>query len=449
MARQGNLLSDVQLRLWMAKGDPIARSDGDGLTFTLSPAGTATWILRYRISGVRRKEITLGNYPDLTLAAARKLARERRVEVDLGRDPAAEKKVQKMRAKAAWTVRELIADYQDKKLTTPPLAEGTIYYRKWDLDNVIGPKLGSMDVREVRPADIVHVIESSKRSWTICKRLLTSAKKLFAHACGKRLIDVNPCVGIELTALMGSRPPVRKRVMLTEAELRMLLKDVNDLGVENGFALRILLATCVRSIELVKARWEHIDFEAGTWWVPDESVKTRSGFLVPITPTVAEWFQNLKLLACGSPWVLPARTERRRKRAGDTHVGKTTLWAAITRAFERGEMEVQRFTPHDTRSTAKGHMRNMGIPNEITEIALNHTLKGMEAVYDVREEIPERRIALEQWAAFIKACEMGRPWKNPPARTLRCWPAFSNDGWLEDGREMGAPDLPLQKLSSN
>ena len=418
MARRGNLLDDVQIRRWVAKGAAIARSDGDGLTFTLSSAGTATWVLRYRVSGVRRKEITLGNYPDLTLAAARKLARERRVDVDQGKDPAADKKVLKMRTQMAWTVRELISDYKEKKLTTPPLAEGTVYYRKWDLDKIIGPKLGSMEVRNVTPADIVHVIESSKRSWTICKRLLTSAKLLFAHACGKRLINVNPCVGIDLTALMGSRPPIRKRVMLAEDELRALLKDINDIGVENGLAFRILLATCVRSIELAKARWEHIDFELGTWWVPAESVKTRTGFLVPITPTVAEWFKSLQCLSGDSPWVLPARTDRRRKRVGDTHVGKTTLWAAITRAFDRGDIDVRRFTPHDTRSTAKGHMRNMGIPNDITEIALNHALKGMEAVYDVREEIPERRQALEKWAAFIEACETGRPWNVQPIRRV-------------------------------
>ncbi|MDO9002982.1 MAG: tyrosine-type recombinase/integrase [Aquabacterium sp.] len=418
MARRGNLLDDVQIRRWVAKGAAIARSDGDGLTFTLSSAGTATWVLRYRVSGVRRKEITLGNYPDLTLAAARKLARERRVDVDQGKDPAADKKVLKMRTQMAWTVRELISDYKEKKLTTPPLAEGTVYYRKWDLDKIIGPKLGSMEVRNVSPADIVHVIESSKRSWTICKRLLTSAKLLFAHACGKRLINVNPCMGIDLTALMGARPPIRKRVMLAEDELRALLKDINDIGVENGLAFRILLATCVRSIELAKARWEHIDFELGTWWVPAESVKTRTGFLVPITPTVAEWFKSLQCLSGDSPWVLPARTDRRRKRVGDTHVGKTTLWAAITRAFDRGDIDVRRFTPHDTRSTAKGHMRNMGIPNDITEIALNHALKGMEAVYDVREEIPERRQALEKWAAFIEACETGRPWNVQPIRRV-------------------------------
>jgi len=418
MARRGNLLDDVQIRRWIAKGAAIARSDGDGLTFTLSSAGTATWVLRYRVSGVRRKEITLGNYPDLTLAAARKLARERRVDVDQGKDPAADKKVLKMRTQMAWTVRELISDYKEEKLTTPPLAEGTVYYRKWDLDKIIGPKLGSMEVRHVTPADIVHVIESSKRSWTICKRLLTSAKLLFAHACGKRLINVNPCVGIDLTALMGARPPIRKRVMLTEDELRALLKDISDIGVENGLAFRILLATCVRSIELAKARWEHIDFELGTWWVPAESVKTRTGFLVPITPTVAEWFKSLQCLSGDSPWVLPARRDRRRKRVGDTHVGKTTLWAAITRAFDRGDIDVRRFTPHDTRSTAKGHMRNMGIPNDITEIALNHALKGMEAVYDVREEIPERRQALEKWAAFIEACETGRPWNVQPIRRV-------------------------------
>ncbi len=86
--------------------------------------------------------------------------------------------------------------------------------------------------------------------------------------------------------------------------------------------------------------------------------------------------------------------------------------------FDRGDIDVRRFTPHDTRSTAKGHMRNMGIPNDITEIALNHALKGMEAVYDVREEIPERRQALEKWAAFIEACETGRPWNVQPIRRV-------------------------------
>ncbi|MFP3548964.1 hypothetical protein SB748_36860, partial [Rhizobium sp. SIMBA_035] len=63
-----------------------------------------------------------------------------------------------------------------------------------------------------------------------------------------------------------------------------------------------------------------------------------------------------------------------------------------------------RFTPHDTRSTAKGHLRNLGFSRDISEIALNHKLPGVEGIYDVREEIPERRRAMEAWAQFIAEC---------------------------------------------
>jgi hypothetical protein len=243
------------------------------------------------------------------------------------------------------------------------------------------------------------------------KRILSTATQLFEHAIGRQLIKISPTSGIKLAALMGPRPPIRKRVMLQEDELRKLLSSVGDIGDENGLALKIMLATCVRTVELVKARWEHIDFDRGTWFVPDESVKTRVGFLVPITPTVAGWFRELQSLAGGSPWVLPARDDRR---AGQ-HVGRSTLSAALYRAFERGALQTRKFTPHDTRSTAKGHMRNLGVSREISEIALNHTLKGMEAVYDVRDEIPERRQALELWASFLVACEKGSAVECRPA----------------------------------
>jgi len=406
MGKRIHLLDDVQIKHWMKQGVPLAKSDGGGLTFTLSGPGTATWILRYSLPGGRRRELTIGNYPDIPLARARVLAREERAAIDRGEDPANRKKVVKMESQMSWTVRALIADFKEKKLAPDVLADGTIYYRKWDLENVILPKLGAMRVDKVTPAHIVHVVVSAERSWTVSKRVLTSCKQLFAHACGKQLIYSNPAIGIDITALLGPRPPVRKRVMLTEEELCILLRDVDDIGIENALALRILLATCVRSVELTKARWEHVDLANGTWWVPDAVVKTRMGFLVPLTPTVIGWFEELKELAGGSEWVLPARVERRRRRFGrDIHVGSTTLWAAITRAFERGDIEIRRFTPHDTRSTAKGHMRNLGITREISEIALNHVLKGMEAIYDVREEIPERRVALERWANFIAKCE--------------------------------------------
>lgn len=48
------------------------------------------------------------------------------------------------------------------------------------------------------------------------------------------------------------------------------------------------------------------------------------------------------------------------------------------------DFDIRRFIPHDTRSTAKGHLRNLGFSREISEIALNHKLPGIEGIYDVR-----------------------------------------------------------------
>ena len=185
--------------------------------------------------------------------------------------------------------------------------------------------------------------------------------------------------------------------MLSEDDLRVLLATIDTLGTENGLALRILLATCVRTNELVTAQWKNIDLENGSWFVPDELTKTRTGFLVPLTPPVVAWFRRLHELAGNSPYVLPARVTRKLGQPITTR----TLWAAITRAFDTGRLKIAKFTPHDTRSTAKGHMRNLGISEFDTERALSHAIGGVSGIYDVRKEIPEKRLALQKWADFL------------------------------------------------
>ena len=83
-------LTDGELQGWIKAGKPLAKSDGDGLTFTLSAKGTAAWTLRYRFGG-KPKELTLGRYPGLTLADARRMADAERQRIASGRDVAAEK----------------------------------------------------------------------------------------------------------------------------------------------------------------------------------------------------------------------------------------------------------------------------------------------------------------------------------------------------------------------
>jgi integrase len=397
MTKQLHLLTDTQLRQWVKQAEPIAKSDGDGLTFTLSKAGTASWTLRYR-QNAQRKEITLGNYPDIKLSDARRLASAHRAAVDGGADPAKEKAASKEKAAAVeWTIQRLAEDYRTKRLVPGSFADATLYYRNGDLTRVIIPKLGKRAVASVTGQDIVQMLVDADDTWTVSKRVLTTASKLFDHAAGLRLIAINPCAGVSLVSLFGPRPPIKKRVMLSADELRTLLASLDTLGTANALAFRILLATCVRTSELVSAQWKDIDLERGSWFVPDATTKTRAGFRVPLTPPVVAWFRQLLALSGSSAYVLPARISRGR----DMPVVTRTLWAAITRAFDTGRLTVSKFTPHDTRSTAKGHMRNLGISEFDTERALSHAIKGVSGIYDVREEIPEKRRALQVWADFL------------------------------------------------
>jgi integrase len=393
-----NALSDVQLRAWVKQKEPVVKADGQGLTFTLSKAGTASWILRYRKDG-KQRELTIGNYPDISLTDARTLARQHRASIDQGKDPAKEKATSKQKARTEeWSVATLAEDYRAKQLRPELFAAVTLYYRNSDLDRVIIPKLGKRTVASITGQDIVQMLQDQGDTWTISKRVLTTATKLFDHATGLRIVNINPCVGIRLTSLLGPRPPIKKRVMLSADDLRTLFKEMDTLGELNSLNLRILLATCVRTNELTQARWEDVDLKTGTWFVHDEQTKTRTGFHVPLAPPVIKWFEELKRFAGDSEYVLPARIANKRSRPT---IDPRTLWAALDRAYEDKRLTVTKFTPHDTRSTAKGHMRNMGIPEHVTELALNHVIQGMSGIYDVRTEIPEKREALNRWADFL------------------------------------------------
>ena len=377
---------------------PLARSDGNGLTFTLSKACTATWILRYRYGG-RGKELTIGGYPDISLSEARKLAREYRVRIDQGGDPASEKKQAKTQALRDWTVKTLIKDYREKILSELSLSSQRSYGRSL---NRMESKIGSLTVTQVTPLDIVSMLETAKIPWSESNMLLCAAKMVFRHAAAKRIIAINPCTGIELKALIGKRPPIRRRLMLSEEELVELLHA--KMKRKNALAIRLLLATAVRSEELIKATWDQIDLGRRIWSVP--STKTGTGIQIPLTDQTAHWFSELKSLSGNSDYVLPTKVISRKDRTGgDAPVNRNTIGQSINYWIDQYKPPVRNFTPHDLRSTAKSHMRALGIPRDITEMCLNHKLPGVEGIYDVHTYFNERKQALEIWNGYLKELE--------------------------------------------
>jgi len=405
--RQTNILSDVQLRQWTRAGVPLAKSDGAGLTFTLSSAGTAAWVLRYRIGG-KREELTLGNYPDMGIAEARKLASEKRLDVMKGVNPANEKR--KARSVKSMTVRSLAVDYRAKVLNLKATSTQQSYGR--NLDRVVNA-IGAMETREVEPADIVGVIERAGLGWVESYSLLCVLRGLFRHAAGKKIISHNPVIGVELSAIIGARPEKRQRLMLTEDELRLVMNA--QMSRENLLSVQILLATGVRSEELYKARRENVFLDDARWHIPGS--KTGAAMDIPLVPVVVEWFRELLALNPDSAYVLPTRAASRAERlGGDAHVSKDTIREAIDFWITQHGPKIRRFTPHDLRSTMKSHMRKLGVSSDVSEMCLNHKLRGVEAVYDQYTYYDERRAALELWASFLETCRQGKEWNVTPLR---------------------------------
>lgn len=402
-------LTDVQIRNWIKAGNPTAKADGDGLTFTLSAKGTAAWVLRYRFGG-KARELTLGRYPDITLAKARELAAEARVHIQQGRDVAREKQKATIERTAAKTLRELAADYMSKAF--PHLAANTIKQRRHHIEGVILPKLGSLPAREVVTADVVALVEAvGKKSVNVAELVFTAISEIFKHGLARHVVTANPCAGISVSAICGKPEPKRQRLKLTEDELRVILPALPGIGAENALAVKIQLATCVRLGELAKAEWAHVDFDRAEWFVPDQNSKTGRGFTIPLPPAVVGWFRELEPFACGSRFVLPARQVRRtRNHGGEVHFEQRAMNSMLHKLCDKLGDKVRRFTPHDLRSTARSHLAALGVNILVAERCLNHSLGGLIAIYDQHDYMTERRAALELWTDFILACEAGRAW---------------------------------------
>jgi integrase len=276
-----NLLSDIQLKKWVRAGTPVAISDGAGLTFTLSAAGAATWVLRFRYGG-RRQEVTLGRYPDMSLAAARVSASKKRLAVVDGINPADE--IRKVKARRDWTVREFIRDYRD--LVLSGLADSTQRSYERNLKRVENG-MGAMSVQSVSAADVVAQIERVNAGWVELFTLWCVLRAIFKHAAGKKLIFASPCAGIQLESIIGKRPEVRKRLMLTAEEIHVLTNA--KMNTENLLSVCILLATGVRASELFTALRAHVFIKEARWSIPRS--KTGPEMDIPLAPSVVQWFK--------------------------------------------------------------------------------------------------------------------------------------------------------------
>lgn len=187
------------------------------------------------------------------------------------------------------------------------------------------------------------------------------------------------------------------------------MRTTPNFGRENELVVWLLLALCVRKMELLSARWDAFDLDAGVWTLARESTKTRSSIRIPLAKPVVAWLKEARVLAFGKPFVFPARRLVRR-RLGQArtnryeHVGPDTLNVALKRL---PMLNMEHFTVHDMRRTARTHLARLGVDRFVAERSLNHKLGNVEGIYDRHDYFAERHAALGSWAALLSQVERG------------------------------------------
>lgn len=416
-------LTDKQIRAWIKSGERFeGKSDGNGLYLCYRENYQhPVWRFRYKFAG-KRRAVLIGSYIDLSLAKARELTKELSARVSLGYDVAAEKQERKAEAvakieaeKNAIRVCDLAAEYFERQIL-PRWKHPDILRRRIDKD--INPRIGDMKLEDVKPRHIDDMLKGivDRGAPTIATDVLRWVRRMFDYAIKRQMIEINPCSAFEV-ADAGGKEVSRDR-WLTREELILVLRAfrTSSISRQNEISFKILLALCLRKMELCAARWEEFDFDNAVWHFPAERSKNGDAVDIPLCPTVIDWFTELKSMSCGSQYVLPARKMQSRM---IPHIQESTLPVALSKVRHALPADMPNFTIHDFRRTARTHLAALGVDPFVAERCLNHRIKGVEGIYNRHDYFDERRAALAQWCALLVSLEKGEDYNVIPMSKRR------------------------------
>jgi integrase len=370
----------------------------------ITKSGEKVFYFRYAGPGGKREYYPLGGYdPDgvggLTLKSAReaagKLSRlyQRGVADIKGHleEQRAAEEAKKDAARLAAEIEEkrtTVSDLFDKWLKSPRIAQrkdaGKELRRLFDKD--VLPVIGTLPAHLVRKGHVMEITDRiSDRGATRTARIVFSAmRQMFRFALARDFVEMDPTAAISKAESFG-RDAERDRV-LTDDEIKLLAKLMPDSGLigPTRCALWITLATGCRIGELLKARWEHVDFEKRTWLIPAENSKNGSPLEVYLSDFSLAQF---KVLAQHqrTAWLYPARfKDKETGKTRDVHVSTKTITKQIgdrqratamkNKSTATGTLTLPGgpWVVHDLRRTASTIMGDIGIKPEVIDRCQNH-----------------------------------------------------------------------------
>jgi integrase len=353
---------------------------GSGLFLILQPSGAKSWALRYRYNG-RPTKLTLGPWPLLGLADARKAAADAQLELSKGSDPAGARKIAKVKAAEAEanTIAAICAEFLQR--------EGrrlrTLDQRVRLLRRLVYPVIGDRPIGSVKRSEIVRLLDRIEdRSGPRMADVTLAVLRRIFHWHEKRTDDFRSPI-IRGMSRQNAAEHRRTRV-LDDDELRRLWAATAD---EHPFSnmVRFLLLTSARRSEAAAMRWDEITDHV--WTLPVVRSKTKVEVVRPLSHS-AQAVLAAQPRTCDWPFTT-------------TGVGPLTNFSELKAKLD-ATAGVTGWRLHDLRRTARSLLSRAGVNPDIAERCLGHALPTIRATYDRHRYLDEMAHAFEALAALIE-----------------------------------------------
>jgi integrase len=304
MARQILPLSDAKCRA--AKYSPQGKNklfDGGGLYLHLLASGAKKWRLKF--NGITGKEnlLTFGDYPAVTLTAARAKRDEVRAQLSDGVDPAVKRDADRLQAQhsASSTFKAIAQEWLETKIGGWSAKHEQRIISILEKDTY--PHIGQLPMSEVTPASVLGVLRRIEKrgAYEIAAKGLDAMSLICHYAAGTGRAPSDVTQG--LRTFLKARPPVKHYPHVTEAELPKLLARIESYSgtPQTKLAIKLMILTFLRTNELRWAEWSEFDMEAKEWRVPAARMKgnkerKESGqdHIVPLAPQTIALLDELK-----------------------------------------------------------------------------------------------------------------------------------------------------------
>ncbi len=398
------MLNDLKIKRLKPHEELYRVADHSGLCIEVRPSGSKFWRYRYRFL-TKAKMLTIGQYPEITLAYARLKTTEYREQLAKGIDPSSYQKNERLQAIKANndTFRLVTVEFMDSR--KPQQSKEWEQRRSSYFEKDVYPLIGNKPIHEIDSIDIKTVLDSTMARIKKSGRGTGEVKGIFVRQIIGEIMEyaiITKRISIDPTYVLRGyikQSDVTHARPLTESEKKVLLPKLNAYGgsISTRNAIKAATYTWLRSIEIRRGKKEYIDFEDKTWTIPAVSradilagkrnMKKNRTHVVPLSDQAIEIIKEQFALYPDSEYIFAGED-------GEM-IGKTTLNTALR------NMKIE-FTMHSLRATASTVANENGFNKDWVEIQLAHVSDNKtRASYNHAQWLNDRKTMMQWWADHV------------------------------------------------